>query len=89
MVLEVVSNSSVEKDTDILPEAYARAGIPEFWRIDARAGVSFEVFRLTPEGYAPSREADGWWRSEAFGRSFRLTAATDPLGDPTYRLEVR
>src|SRR5947209_4910846 len=36
MVLEVVSDSSVEKDTVRLPELYARAGIQEFWRIDAR-----------------------------------------------------
>src|SRR4051812_15201215 len=46
MVLEVVSDSSVEKDTVRLPELYRRAGIPEFWRVDARGELRFEVLRL-------------------------------------------
>src|SRR5205823_9972930 len=35
MVLEVVSDSSVEKDTVILRQAYAEAGIREYWLVDA------------------------------------------------------
>ena len=36
MTLEVVSPSSVQKDTSVLPEMYWRAGIVEFWLVDAR-----------------------------------------------------
>jgi Uma2 family endonuclease len=89
MVLEVVSESSVDKDTVQLPEAYRRSGIPEFWRVDARAGLRFEILRLTDAGYVAETEPDGWQRSAVFGRSFRLTQQTDPLGQPTFTLEVR
>jgi Uma2 family endonuclease len=90
MVLEVVSDSSVTKDLRELPEAYRRAGVPEFWRIDARAPeVRFEVLRLTESGYIQAEEADGWWRSVVFGRSFRLTQQGDPLGEPLFTLEAR
>jgi Uma2 family endonuclease len=61
MVLEVVSDSSAEKDTVRLPEIYGRAGIPEFWRIDARGlEARFEILRLTDAGYVPAQEPDGW-----------------------------
>jgi Uma2 family endonuclease len=90
MVLEVVSDSSVEKDMKRLPELYARAGIPEFWRIDARAPEpTFEILKLTETGYVPAKEPDGWWRSAVFGRSFQLTRQPNPLGQPAFRLHVR
>lgn len=89
MVLEVLSESSEEKDTERLPAYYAEAGVREFWRVDARRDVSFEVLRLTPAGYEPAREPDGWHRSDVFGRSFRLTRQTDPLGQPRFTLDVR
>jgi Uma2 family endonuclease len=89
MVLEVVSDSSVEKDTVRLPQEYRLAGIPELWRIDARGELRFEIFELTPAGYAPTQGPDGWWRSPAFGRSFRMTSQPDPLGHLQVTLEVR
>jgi Uma2 family endonuclease len=89
MVLEVVSDSSVEKDLERLPDLYRRAGIPEFWRADARGELRFEILRLTEAGYVAAEAPDGWRRSEVFGRSFRLTQHADPLGQPKYRLELR
>jgi Uma2 family endonuclease len=89
LVLEVVSDVSVEKDTVLLPELYRKAGVPEFWRVDARRGLRFEVFHLTETGYAPAQEPDGWWRSPVFGRSFQLTQGLDPMGEALFRLEVR
>jgi Uma2 family endonuclease len=89
MVLEVVSDSSVEKDTGQLPELYARSGISEFWRIDAREGLRFEILRLVADVYVASVAANGWLRSEVFGRSFRFVQTTDRLGQPDYILEVR
>jgi Uma2 family endonuclease len=89
MVLEVVSESSVEKDTVRLPELYRRAEIREFWRIDARGELRFEILRLTDAGYVPCQEADGWWRSEVFGRSFQMTRQADSLGRPLCTLSIR
>jgi Uma2 family endonuclease len=40
MVLEVVSASSVEPDTQTLRELYWAAGIKEYWLVDARGGPS-------------------------------------------------
>jgi Uma2 family endonuclease len=89
MVLEVVSDTSVEKDTVTLPPLYHAAGIDEFWRIDARAELVFQIFRWRSPGYEAMRLLDGWWRSEVFGREFQLTQTADPLGEPLYTLHVR
>jgi Uma2 family endonuclease len=88
MVLEIVSDSSERKDYERLPGLYRRAGVPELWRIDVRGGLRFEVLRLTEQGYAPAQEADGWWRSGVFNRSFRLTQGTDQRGQPISTLQA-
>jgi Uma2 family endonuclease len=90
MVLEIVSPSSVRKDTKVLPDVYRRTGIPEYWLIDARSDdLSFSLFRLTPDGYVAAESRDGWLRSAVFGREFRLERTQDPVGMWQYRLEVR
>ena len=89
MVLEVVSDASVEKDTVTLPGLYHAAGVPEFWRVDARKEPRFEIFRWADAGYVSMRQPDGWWWSEVFGRDFLLTAGVDRLGLPQFTLEHR
>jgi Uma2 family endonuclease len=89
MALEVVSDSSEEKDLQSLPVLYHRAGIAEFWRADARGQLRFEVFRWTDAGYVSTRLEDGWNRSELFGREFLLTQQPDARGRPDYILQVR
>jgi Uma2 family endonuclease len=91
MVLEVVSASSVRKDTEILRELYWRAGIPEYWLVDVRGEKPvFDLLHHVSRAYAATRRhAGGWLRSGVFGRSFRLTQRTDPLGHPQYQVEVR
>jgi Uma2 family endonuclease len=89
MVLEVVSESSLEKDTVTLPVLYHRAGVNEFWRIDARGELRFEILHRTESGYVPAEEADGWWRSAVFGRWFRMTQQPDLLGQPQFTLAIR
>ena len=90
MVVEIVSDSSVRKDTVTLKSAYAAAGIPEYWLIDARgAKPSFEIYRHTPGGYVAVKKQGGWLKSSVFAQSFRLTRADDTRGDPEYTLEVR
>jgi Uma2 family endonuclease len=90
MVLEVVSGGSVKKDTVRLHELYWRAGITEYWLVDARAeSLRFDIFRHTKDGYAPAEAQDGWLFSTVFGHAFRLIKETDPLGYPLYRLQRR
>ncbi|HTU17570.1 MAG TPA: Uma2 family endonuclease [Gemmataceae bacterium] len=90
MVLEVVSASSVHKDTVVLRQAYCRAGIREYWLVDARQEPPrFDILRRTARGYAATRKRDGWLRSAVFGKSFQLTQRVNALGHPEYTLAVR
>lgn len=87
MVLEVVSDSSVQKDNVILRDLYWRAGVTEYWLVDARGPEpSFQILRHTPRGYAPVRPRNGWLKSEVFGHSFKLTCGKDPIGHPLFTL---
>lgn len=90
MVLEVVSASSVQKDTVRLPELYWRAGIPEYWLVDARGeSPQFDILRRGAKGYTATRKQKGWLRSKVFGRSFQLTQQPNRLGLPAFTLAVR
>lgn len=90
MVLEVVSRSSVEKDTVDMLDLYWRAGIPEYWLVDARGKqLRFDILRHGDNSYvAASPTPDGWIKSDVFGRSFRLTRTTNQLGDAVFTLET-
>jgi Uma2 family endonuclease len=90
MVLEVVSRSSVHKDTVTLRQAYWEAGIREYWLVDVRQEpLRFDILRNTTAGYVAARRRDSWLKSAAFGRSFRLTQEANGLGHPEYTLAVR
>jgi Uma2 family endonuclease len=89
-VLEVLSDSSVVKDTRQLREAYHRAGIPEYWLVDARdEDINFQILYRRKRGYAAAPVRDGWQASRVFGRSFRLGRQRDEFGLWEYTLEVR
>ncbi|MCI0457887.1 MAG: Uma2 family endonuclease [Gemmataceae bacterium] len=88
--MEIVSNSSVEKDTHQLREAYHRAGIREYWLIDARGEeIGFQILYWRKSGYVAAPSKDGWQRSRVFGCSFRLERRRDPVGLWEYTLHVR
>ena len=91
MALEVLSNSSVEKDEVILKQLYAAAGIPEYWLVDVRKEkLRFEILYLTADGYEPVKpQRGGWLKSKVFGRSFRLSQSQNEFGEPEFTLEVR
>jgi len=90
MVLEIISPTSVRKDTVVMRELYWHAGIAEFWLVDARGQAPrFEILRHTPEGYVATEAVDGFLPSAVFGKAFQLTQQTDPLGHPHFTLSVR
>jgi Uma2 family endonuclease len=89
-VLEIVSDSSVQKDTQRLRAAYHCAGIREYWLIDARGeAIVFQILHWRKTGYAAAPHRGGWQRSRVFGRSFRLQRQRDDLGLWEYTLEVQ
>ena len=90
MVLEVVSPSSVEKDTVLLRQLYWKAGVREYWLVDPRGlELHFDIFRHAEKGYVATRPRQGWLKSAVFGKSFRLTQRDDARGNPVFTLEVR
>lgn len=73
MVLEIVSKTSVRKDTVTLRELYWRAGVREYWLVDAHGeSPQFDILRHAAEGYIAAEAQEGWLRSEVLGRKFRL-----------------
>lgn len=88
-VLEVVSQSSVQKDTQELRDLNHRSGIPEYWLIDARFDeVSFQILRRRRDRYVAVKPQNGWHFSTVLGRSFRLERRKNRLGRWRYTLEV-
>lgn len=89
-VMEIVSDSSVYKDTQELRQAYHQAGIPEYWLIDARGEeIVFQILHHRRTGYVAAPNRSGWQRSRVFGRSFRLDRQRDDLGLWKYTLHVQ
>jgi len=89
-VLEIVSDSTEDRDTRLLRRAYHQAGIPEYWLIDARGKeIVFQILCWRKSGYAQVPVRDGWRMSRVFGRQFRLTRKRDRMNLWDYRLEMR
>jgi Uma2 family endonuclease len=90
LVLEVISDSSLRKDTKVLRELYWQAEIPEYWLVDARGErLEFDILRWNSGGYSATRKQAGWVKSHLFGCSFRLTSDLDSVGRPRYTLSTR
>lgn len=90
MVLEVVSPTSVQKDTVVLRELYFRAGIREYWIADPRTDEpTFHILKRGRKGFVAARNQSGWLSSGVFGKSFRLTCKQHRTGFPIYNLDMR
>ena len=89
-VLEIVSDSSVAKDTKRLRQLYFKAGIPEYWLVDARGEeLSFSILVRGSEGYIDSPRRRTWQQSPLFGRQFRLKRRRGRLNLWEYTLDHR
>lgn len=90
LVVEIVSDSSIHKDTDVLRSTYHAAGIPEYWLVDARGDqISFQILNHRQAGYSAAPAKNGWTRSRVLDRDFRLTRKKNRVGMWSYRLEAR
>lgn len=90
LVVEIVSDSSVAKDTRRLPAAYHAAGVKEFWLVDARgAAISFQILRHGPSGYVEARTPGGMPWSTIFNCSFTIERSRNPQGRFVYDVVAR
>lgn len=91
LVVEIVSDSSVAKDTRRLPVAYAAAGVKELWLIDAREqALAFSIYRNGRSGMKPVAEDDERYVPSSVLRCrYRLTRKMSRRGWPAYRLLER
>jgi len=90
LVVEIVSDTSVVKDTQQLPLDYYRAGVRELWLIDARPKqVQFSIFRRSRGRFACGKPtADHFQRSAVLRRAYRLERR-HRRGRPVYELIER
>lgn len=89
LVVEIISPSSVRKDTEVLRELYAKAGVAEYWLIDARSATpTLDVLQLTEQGYQSSLAAEQGQLSQVLSRHVALIQDVDPLGHPRYQFRM-
>jgi Uma2 family endonuclease len=90
MTLEIISASSVDKDTVVLRELYWRARVREYWLVDGRAKEpQIQILRRGRTKYSPVRSVGGWVRSSVFGKSFRLVRRDAGHGISEFTLEIK
>ena len=86
LIVEVVSNSSVRKDTRELRERYFAAGVREYWILDARGPrLTFDLLlRGEADWSEAAPDAEGYRRSAVLGRRVRVDRGTTRVGTTKY-----
>lgn len=88
LVVEIVSDSSVKKDTRLLLAAYARAGVREYWLVDARgADVRFEILTEGGGTLTGSTDPGAPQESRVLGGRWQLSRTPNRAGRFDYRLD--
>jgi Uma2 family endonuclease len=91
LVVECVSDSSVTKVSRVLLDLYHRAGVREYWLVDARpVEAVLAIHQWTADGYTriPGDDA-GFVSSPLLGCAFRLARREPVPGIAVYRLHER
>jgi Uma2 family endonuclease len=80
LIVEVVSATSVFKDTKRLFRAYFDAGVTEYWLADARGErLSFAIYRRGRNGFVKvPTDREGFQRSRVLGRHYRFERERGP-----------
>jgi Uma2 family endonuclease len=91
LVVEIVSDRSVQKDTQRLPQAYFQAGVPEFWLADARGeSLVFRIHRRGDSGFeAVEPDTEGFQASAVLGCSYQLEGRRDAQGNWAFDLREK
>ena len=89
-VLEIVSDSSVTKDTKRLRRLYHKAGVPEYWIVDARGEeIVLRVLVRQDADYSQVTPREGWCASEVFDRLVKIERTRNPVGTWRYHLHFK
>ncbi|NUQ61073.1 MAG: Uma2 family endonuclease [Pirellulales bacterium] len=88
LIVEVVSDRSVVKDTRRLPPRYYQAGVQEFWLVDVRGReLVFQIHHRGPDHFQPvAPDGEGYQLSSVLGRRYRLERRRNRKGRVTFRL---
>ncbi|MBA3354102.1 MAG: Uma2 family endonuclease [Blastocatellia bacterium] len=88
LVVEIISDSSVTKDSQDLCRLYFDAGVREYWLIDARGeDISFRLLTRGEQGWEEVPvESQGFRASLILERSFRLDRQAGRRGEWRYDL---
>jgi Uma2 family endonuclease len=88
LIVEVISDSSVSKDTRRLPPAYFAAGVRELWLVDGRGDeLSFIIHRRGQSAFEPVEcDTEGFQPSLVLGRRYRLDRRAKAPGRWVYDL---
>ncbi len=91
LVVEIVSDSSVAKDTKRLPISYWCAGIAEYWLLDVRGErLLFRIHARGGDGYESAPvDAGGFQLSAVFDHRFRLERRRNARGRWVFDLQSR
>jgi Uma2 family endonuclease len=91
LIVEIVSDSSVIKDTQRLPQAYFAAGVAEFWLVDARgAELFFRIHRRGATAYEPADcDPQGHQYSAVLAAWYRLDRSRNDFGRICFDLGER
>lgn len=89
LVVEILSDSSVRKDTELLPRLYALAGVRELWLVDARGEQpDLAMYTLESGAYREvAPDARGHLLSPLLGHTFRLLRQPARFSTWRYQLE--
>jgi Uma2 family endonuclease len=90
-VLEIVSDTSEQTDMVRLARSYYRAGVSEYWLIDARGEtIDFQILVRGGSAFeAVAPRSGGWLPSGVFDRRFRLHREKDEFDFWVYTLETK
>jgi Uma2 family endonuclease len=91
LVVEIVSDSSEQKDLRRLPSAYFKAGVHELWLLDARgAEVRFGIHHRAEESFQTAAADDaGYQPSPVLQARLRIVRTRHARGHWTYRLQMK
>jgi Uma2 family endonuclease len=88
LIVEIVSDSSVTKDTQRLLAAYRAAGVKEYWVIDARGEDVHFAIHCWADGERGVEMSPEQGLSAVFSTQFALTRHRNPAGRFVYDLVV-
>jgi Uma2 family endonuclease len=91
LAIEVVSNSSVAKDTRRLPQLFYRANVAEFWMAVGRhENLIFHIFhRGRSQFERVPMDAEGYQQSAVLDGRYRLDRYRDEVGQWAYELKEK